>query len=178
MSKIFFPRRGLSAIKGRIASIKSKLGIPSRDPIFTAKHSQLASIKYPLLLNADILPAFVSENVSFIGKYMLHKPTGKFAIGSDITSNKEMAEKNFGAAYAELKNSPDIVAGAINMDVFDLGKKLEFRIDAVSGFDLNLLRALSCLKDILKQGGYEIKPETDYTAPNGAKMIKLIACKE
>jgi hypothetical protein len=134
-------------------------------------------MKFPALLSADNLPAFISENERFTGKYMLHKPTGKFAIGSDITSNKEMAEKNFGVAYAELKYSPDIVAGAINMDVFDLGKKLEFSIDAISGFDTSLQRAVALLKDILKQGGYEVKPEEAYMPPNGAKMIKLNAIK-
>jgi hypothetical protein len=164
MGRIFFSRARFTAVKGRIASIKGKLGIRSRDQIFAAKHLQLASLKYPLHLDADILPAFISENVSFTGKYMLHRSTGKFAIGSDRTSTWEMA-----------KNSPDIISGAINMDVFDLGKRLEFRIDSVSGFGLNLQRALSRLKDILKEGGYDMKPETAYTPANGARMIKLKA---
>jgi hypothetical protein len=171
MGKIFFPRAGFSAIKGRIASINGKLGIHSRDAAFT-------SIKYPLILSAEILPSFISKNDRFTGRYVLHKPSGKFAVASDLWNHKEISAKAFGVIYTDLKNTTDIVAGAMNMNVSELGKKLEFRIDVVSGVNLNLKKVVILFKEILKQGGYGLKSETAYTPGNGAKMIRLRAYKE
>jgi len=160
MSRIFFSKARFTAVKVRIASIGGRLGFKPRGPIFGAMRPDAASIKYPILLSADILPNLVRENMRFTGKYILNWQTGKFAVGSDITGDREMAEKIFSLTYAGLKKSPGFTEGAINIDVIELGRKLEFRMDAVSGFGTNLQRAMSRLKDILKEGGYDTAPET------------------
>ena len=174
MGKIYFKRTGLTAGLCRLIPFKNKLGIKLKasTPKTALPKNSFGS---PAVLEAGKLPLFISENLAFTGKYVIHPPTGRFAVGRDTASHSDIAAMALGL---DLAKRPQVIMGAINMNVLDTGKSLEFYIDSVTGFDLNLQQALILLKTILSDGGYGSKPEKSFFLPNGAKMIKLKAFKE